>query len=92
MFGYLYFQALKAIKTSDFMSYIVFIAAAPVEIMRNMHELARQRGKTDRMRTVSTAHLCYFDPPSSQKKLNFTSYMLHAVEYSYQNYYNISLD
>lgn len=34
------------------MPYVVFIAAPPVEIMRNMHEFARQRGKTDKIRTV----------------------------------------
>ena len=47
-----FFQALKLIKTSEFMPYIVFIAAGPVEIMRNMHELARQRGRTERTKTV----------------------------------------
>lgn len=36
------------------MPFVVFIAAPPVEIMRNMHEFARQRGKTDKIRTVST--------------------------------------
>ncbi|ELU18407.1 hypothetical protein CAPTEDRAFT_181775 [Capitella teleta] len=43
--------ALKEVKTSEFMPYVVFIAAPPVEIMRNMHEFARQRGKTDKIRT-----------------------------------------
>jgi len=40
-------------KTSEFMPYIVFIAAPPVEIQRNMHEYARLKGKTDKMRGVS---------------------------------------
>jgi len=44
-------QVLKIIKTSEFMPYIVFVASPPVDILRNMHALAQQRGKTDRMRT-----------------------------------------
>ena len=47
-------QALKAIKTAEFMPYIVFIAAPPIEIMRNMHEYARQRGRTNKMKSVSS--------------------------------------
>ena len=35
------------------MPYVVFLAAAPVEIMRNMHEQARQKYKTAKMKTVS---------------------------------------
>ena len=54
------FQALKSIKTSEFMPYVVFVAAPPVEILRNMHELALQRGKTNRVKTVSTALMVYF--------------------------------
>ena len=48
------FQALKQIKTSEFMPYVVFIAAPPVEIMRNMHENARLQGKIERIKTVSS--------------------------------------
>ena len=47
------FQALKAMKMSKFMPFIVFVAAPPVEILRNMHEFARQQGKTDKVRSVS---------------------------------------
>ena len=47
-----HFQALKGIKTPEFMPYVVFIAAPPIEIMRNMHEYALQRGKTDKIKTV----------------------------------------
>jgi guanylate kinase len=43
-------QAAKSIKTSEFMPYIVFIAAAPVEIQRNMYEYARLKGKTDKIK------------------------------------------
>lgn len=43
-------QAIKTVKTPEFMPYVVFIGAPPVEIMRNMYEFARQRGKTDRMK------------------------------------------
>lgn len=43
-------QAAKSIKTSEFMPYIVFIAAAPVEIQRNMYEYARLKGKMDKIR------------------------------------------
>lgn len=46
-------QAAKSIKTSEFMPYVVFIAAPPVEIQRNMHEYARLKGKTDKIRGVS---------------------------------------
>lgn len=46
-------QALKSIKTSEFMPFVVFVAAPPVEILRNMHELALQRGRTNRVKTVS---------------------------------------
>jgi len=50
---YVFFvQAAKAIKTSEFMPFVVFIGAPPVEIMRNMHEYAKQRGKTDKYKTV----------------------------------------
>ena len=51
------------IKTSQFMPYVVFVAAAPVEIMRNMHEQARQRYKTTKMKTVS--ELLYYVESSS---------------------------
>jgi len=54
---YVYAQAAKSIKTSEFMPYVVFIAAPPVEIQRNMHEYARLKGKTDKIRGVS---LIYF--------------------------------
>jgi len=46
-------QAAKAIKTSEYMPFVVFIAAPPVEIQRNMHEYARLKGKTDKIRGVS---------------------------------------
>ena len=46
-------QALKSIKTSEFMPYVVFIAAPSIEMMRSQHELARQRGRSDKIRTVS---------------------------------------
>ena len=46
-------QAAKSIKTSEFMPYVVFIAAPPVEIQRNMHEYARLKGKTEKFRGVS---------------------------------------
>lgn len=44
-------QAAKSIKTSEFMPYIVFIAAPPVEIQRNMYEYARLKGKSDKIRS-----------------------------------------
>jgi hypothetical protein len=53
-------QAAKSIKTSEFMPYIVFIAAAPVEIQRNMYEYARLKGKMDKIRNVNT-YLYYFE-------------------------------
>ncbi|CAD5115719.1 DgyrCDS4662 [Dimorphilus gyrociliatus] len=43
--------ALKGIKSGEFLPFIVFIAAPPVQIMRNMHEFARQRGKTNKIKT-----------------------------------------
>jgi guanylate kinase len=43
-------QAAKSIKTSEFMPYIVFLAAPPVEIQRNMYEFARLKGKTDKLK------------------------------------------
>ena len=45
-------QALKAVKTSEFMPFVVFIAAPPVDIMRNMHEYARMRGKVESVKSV----------------------------------------
>lgn len=44
-------QGIKTIKTPEFMPYVVFIGAPPVEIMRNMYEFAKQRGKTERIKT-----------------------------------------
>ena len=35
------------------MPYVVFIAAPPVDIMRNMHEFARMRGKVETFKSVS---------------------------------------
>ena len=72
------FQALKSIKTSEFMPYVVFVAAPPVEILRNMHELALQRQKTNRVKTVSTVTAPHslslsrglFTPPDSDSKPN----------------------
>jgi hypothetical protein len=45
-------QAAKTIKTSEFMPYVVFIAAPPVELQRNMYEYARLKGKMQKIRTV----------------------------------------
>ena len=59
-------KALKSVKTSEFMPYVVFIAAPPVDIMRNMHEFARMRGKVETFKSVSgnnnyvVAGLCLF--------------------------------
>ncbi|KAI0230188.1 MAGUK p55 subfamily member 6, partial [Lamellibrachia satsuma] len=44
-------QALKAIKTSEFMPFVVFVSAPPGDMLRNMHEFAFQRGITDKIRT-----------------------------------------
>lgn len=57
----LFRQAAKSVKTSEFMPYIVFIAAPPVEIQRNMYEFARLKGKMDKIRTVSGALKLYVD-------------------------------
>jgi len=55
----LFVQAAKSIKTSEYMPYIVFIAAPPVEIQRNMHEYARLKGKTDQIRGVRSTVLTF---------------------------------
>jgi hypothetical protein len=57
-------QALKQIKTSEFMPYVVFIAAPPVEIMRNMHENARIQGKIEHVKTVghTPSLFAFFSP------------------------------
>ena len=46
------------------MPYVVFIAAPPVDIMRNMHEFARMRGKVETFKSVSRA-TC--NPPTSSR-------------------------
>ena len=50
-------QALKAIKTSEFMPFVVFISAPLGDVMKNMHEFAFQHGLTDKIRTVRLATL-----------------------------------
>ncbi|CAH1788609.1 unnamed protein product [Owenia fusiformis] len=67
-------QALKTLKTGEFMPYIVFVAAPSVEVMSNMHELAKQQGVTtidkterefrntlDESARVERAYKHYFD-------------------------------
>ena len=44
------------------MPYVVFIAAPPVDIMRNMHEFARMRGKVETFKSVRRA-TCNQRPP-----------------------------
>jgi len=70
-------QALKVIKTSAFMPFVVFIAAAPVEIMRNMHELARQRYKTGKIRT--------------EKDFRNTYEESTGIERRYKNYFDLTI-
>ena len=43
-------QALKSIRTQEFLPYVIFVAAPSAEILRNMHEQARLDGTTDRDR------------------------------------------
>lgn len=50
---YLHLQAIKTVKTAEFMPYVVFIASPEVEIQRNMYEWARMQRKTEKFKTVS---------------------------------------
>jgi len=66
-------QAAKSIKTSEFMPFVVFIAAPAVEIQRNMHEYARLKGKTDKIRGVSrlqSQDCCCFQNSSVYRRWN----------------------
>jgi len=60
--------ALKAMKMSKFMPFIVFIAAPPVEILRNMHEFARQQGKTDQIRSEQDLRFTVDESAKLEKK------------------------
>ncbi|XP_042907805.1 protein PALS2 isoform X2 [Parasteatoda tepidariorum] len=48
-------QALKILKTSEFMPYVVFIAAPAVDQLKNMHEFARPHNYSSRNLTFDRA-------------------------------------
>lgn len=50
MFG---LQALKVLKTSEFMPYVVFIAAPELDTLRAMHKAVVDAGITTKLLTVS---------------------------------------
>ncbi|KAI8485793.1 MAGUK p55 sub member 6 [Branchiostoma belcheri] len=47
-------QALKVLKTPEFMPFVVFIAAPSVETLKEMHEQARAEGATNKTLTALT--------------------------------------
>lgn len=46
-------QALKVLRTSEFMPYVVFIAAPELETLRAMHKAVVDAGITTKLLTVS---------------------------------------
>ena len=58
------------------MPYVVFIAAPPVDIMRNMHEFARMRGKVETFKSVSRA-TC--NPPTSSRADVTPRWLVHGL-------------
>ena len=53
---FLDFQAIKSVKSAEFMPFVVFIAAPSVEILRNMYELGKMEGWTTKTYTVRYLH------------------------------------
>lgn len=47
-------QALKILKTSEFMPYVVFIAAPPVDQLRHLHEYGKHHNYSSKNLTVSS--------------------------------------
>lgn len=54
------FQALKILRTSEFMPYVVFIAAPELETLRAMHKAVVDAGITTKLLTVSGLFHIYF--------------------------------
>lgn len=48
-------QALKVLRTSEFMPYVVFIAAPELETLRAMHKAVVDAGITTKLLTVSSS-------------------------------------
>ncbi|XP_055926505.1 protein PALS2-like isoform X4 [Argiope bruennichi] len=48
-------QALKILKTSEFMPYVVFIAAPPIDQLKNMHEFGRHHNYSSKNLTFDRA-------------------------------------
>ena len=47
-------QALKILKTPEFMPYVVFIASPPIDTLREIHKRATSEGTITKKQTVSS--------------------------------------
>lgn len=68
-------QALKVLKTAEFMPFVVFIAAPELDTLRNMHKAVVDAGLTTKLLTVSlTGNLDH--PPLSSRPFQFQAHIL----------------
>ena len=58
-------QALKVLKTAEFMPFVVFIAAPELDTLRAMHKAVVDAGLTTKLLTVRTTFLIITIPSGS---------------------------
>lgn len=54
-------QALKVLKTAEFMPFVVFIAAPELDTLRAMHKAVVDAGLTTKLLTVSSGRIFFFN-------------------------------
>ncbi|XP_063054570.1 MAGUK p55 subfamily member 6a [Engraulis encrasicolus] len=85
-------QALKVLRTSEFLPFVVFIAAPPLDVLRNMHNAALQAGVTHKQLTdadlrrtvdesvrIGSAYSHYFDLVITNEGLDHTYNALNSA-------------
>ncbi|KAG9345177.1 hypothetical protein JZ751_009720 [Albula glossodonta] len=87
-------QALKILKTSEFMPYVVFIAAPELDTLRAMHKAVVDAGITTKLLTVS---LPPFQPPhpnlsrASDTDLKKTVDESARIQRAYSHYFDLTI-
>ena len=70
-------QALKILKTPEFMPYVVFIASPPIDALVEIHKRATSEGTITKKQTVSI-ELIHLDLPAC---------MMLVFNYIYRNFH-----
>ena len=64
-------QALKILKTPEFMPYVVFIASPPIDTLVEIHKRSTSEGTITKKQTVSITSPCLHDVAIQLQQLEF---------------------